>query len=142
MSGGQGAGPLGQRPVQHGAEFNGPVTVETGVGRAAPDVFGDKAVYDLCLKQLPEIQNRVGDAKRTGGGPGGLNLHVLGVGTVWPQAQSDAEDLISLPQQQKSGTGAVNTAAHGHTDALKGDHRESSSFQCSGGCAHQPRSLF
>ena len=119
MAGGHGIGALLQGPVQQGAEFDGPVAVQAGVGGAALGVLGDKAVYDRRPEQVPEVQHRVGNAQHSGGGPGGMDLALRRLRTVRPQAQGDAEDVIALPPQQKGGAGAVNTAAHGHTDAFK-----------------------
>ena len=42
MAGGNGIGAMLQCPVQQSAELDFPVAVDTGVGRAAADIFGNK----------------------------------------------------------------------------------------------------
>ena len=116
MSGGQGVSAVVQGPVQQGAELDAPVAVHAGIGGASRCIFTDETVHDLPLKQLPQIQNRVGDAQSISHAAGVGDVLLLGIRrTGAAQAQSDAEYLISLLAQQQRCSGAVHAAAHGDT---------------------------
>lgn len=128
MPGGESAGALFQGPVQQGAEFDGAVAVQTGVGSAAPGVLGGKAVHYGGLEQGAEIQDAVGDVQHCGGGPGGLYglvLRASGPRVARLQPQGNTKYVIAHLQQQKRGAGAVHTAAHCHTDPF-GSHEKPS----------------
>ena len=117
VAGGNGVRPLGQGPVQQGAELDLPVAVDTGIGGAAVGIGPHEPVHDLPLKQLTQIQHHVGDPHGGSYGTGRLDVvrRAAQAGTVLVvvQAQRHAGDVAAgLLQQQRCG-GAVHPAAHG-----------------------------
>ena len=107
-----------ERPVEHRAELQLAVAVQTGVRGAARAVFRDKMPHDLAAEKVAQVEHPVGDAHLRGDARGLLDVvgAAAGAGTVliMVQPQRDARNVIALLLQQENAGGAVHAA--GHTD--------------------------
>ena len=105
-----------QRPVQQRAEFQLPVAVDAGVGRAACAVLRHEFVHDAAPEPRRLVEHIKAHTQPGGRLPrvlrivGGAAAAVL----VGRQLQHGSVALIALLHQQRGGGRAVHTAGHGY----------------------------
>jgi hypothetical protein len=113
------------RAINQPAKLQILIAQHAGIRRAAGFVFVGEVTNDVLLEFCRLVNQVIRDAELVADGTrvgDGLRAAAFVLGAVHailrPELERDADDLITLLQQQRGGSGGVHSTAHADDDAL------------------------